>query len=106
MDITQKIIEALSNVCTRSVLFAVRDRSKDASQVANELGLSVSTVYKSFSTLEYLALAEVDRFDISPEGKKIKIYRSRISKIEITIQDQKPVLNIHPNTANPKQGNL
>lgn len=106
INVTQKIIEALSNVCTRSVLFAVRDRSKDAAQVADELNLAISTVYKSLATLEYLALAEVERFDISPEGKKIKIYRSRINKIEITIQGQEPVLNIHPNTINPKQNRL
>ncbi len=103
VDVTQKIIEALSNVCTRSVLFAIRDRSKDASQVADELGLAVSTVYKSLATLEYLALAEIDKFNITVEGKKIKMYRSRIEKIEIVIQNQEPVLSIYPNTINPKQ---
>lgn len=103
VDVTQRMMEALSNVCIRSVLFAVRERSKDAAEVARELNLSASTVYKSFATLEYLALAEVDRFDISPEGKKIKMYRSRIGKVEITIDGHEPVLNIYPNTSNPRQ---
>ena len=69
-DINQKIIESLSNVCTRSVLFSVKDESKDVTQIANELKISLSTVYKTLSTLEDLALAEVDRYVISPEGKK------------------------------------
>jgi len=101
-DITQKIIESLSNVCTRSVLFSVKNKSKDATQIADELKISLSTVYKTLSTLEDLALAEVDKFVISPEGKKIKLYRSRIGKVEITLDDLEPSLNLYSNTSNPK----
>ena len=36
-DITQKIIESLSNVCTRAVLFSIKNESKDATQIADEL---------------------------------------------------------------------
>ena len=101
-DITQKIIESLSNVCTRSVLFSVKNESKDATQIADELKISLSTVYKTLSTLESLALAEVDKYVISPEGKKIKMYRSRIGKVEITLDDLEPSLNLYSNTSNPK----
>jgi len=101
-DVTQKIIESLSNVCTRSVLFSVKNESKDATQIANELKISLSTVYKTLSSLEDLALAEVDKYIISSEGKKIKIYRSRIGKVEITLDDLEPSLNLYSNTANPK----
>lgn len=101
-DITQRIIESLSNVCTRSVLFSVKNESKDATQIADELKISLSTVYKTLSILEGLALAEVDKFVISPEGKKIKLYRSRIGKVEITIDDLEPSLNLYSNTVNPK----
>ena len=104
-DITQKIIESLSNVCTRSVLFSVKNESKDVTQIANELKISLSTVYKTLSTLEDLALAEIDRYVISPEGKKIKLYRSRIGKVEITLDDLEPTLTLHPNNYNPKTSN-
>lgn len=99
-DINQKIIESLSNVCTRSVLFSVKGESKDVTQIANELKISLSTVYKTLSTLEDLALAEVDRYVISPEGKKIKLYRSRIGKVEITLENMEPTLLLHPNDSN------
>ena len=101
-DITQKIIESLSNVCTRSVLFSVKNESKDVTQISEELKISLSTVYKTLSTLEDLALAEVDRYEISPEGKKIKLYRSRIGKVEIILDDLEPTLNLHPNLINSK----
>jgi predicted transcriptional regulator len=101
-DVTQKIIESLSNVCTRAVLFSIKNESKDATQIADELKISISTVYKTLSNLEELALAEVDKFVISPEGKKIKQYRSRIGKVEITLTDLEPTLHLYPNTSNPK----
>ena len=101
-NITQKIIESLSNACTRSVLFSVKNESKDVGQIANELKLSLSTVYKTLSILEDLALAEVEQYIISPEGKKIKLYRSRIEKVEITLEGFEPILNLYPNDDSPK----
>ena len=101
-DITQKIIESLSNVCTRAVLFSIKNKSKDANQIADELKISISTVYKTLSTLEELALVEIDRYVISHEGKKIKYYRSRIGKVEITLENSVPKLNLYPNIDNPK----
>ena len=96
-NVTQKIIESLSNVCTRAVLFSVKEESKDATQIAEELKLSLSTVYKTLSSLEDLALVEVHKFIFSNEGKKIKQYRSRIGKVEITLDDTEPILHLYPN---------
>ena len=99
-DVTQKIIESLSNVCTRSVLFSIKNESKDVTQISTELEISLSTVYKTLSTLEDLALAEIEQYVISDEGKKIKLYRSRIGKVEITLENLEPVLSLYPNKTN------
>ena len=99
-DVTQKIIESLSNVCTRSVLFSIKNESKDVTQISTELEISISTVYKTLSTLEDLALAEIEQYVISDEGKKIKLYRSRIGKVEITLENLEPVLSLYPNKIN------
>jgi len=96
-NVTQKIIESLSNVCTRAVMFSVKSESKDATKIADELNLSLSTVYKTLSALEDLALVEVDKFIFSSEGKKIKQYRSRIGRVEITLNDTEPILHLYPN---------
>jgi len=96
-DITQKIIESLSNVCTRAVLFCIKNEAKDATQIADELKISLSTVYKTLSHLENLALIDVEQYVISSEGKKIKQYKSRIGKVEITIKNLEPILHLYPN---------
>ena len=96
-DVTQKIIESLSNVCTRAIMFSIKNEAKDATQIADELKISLSTVYKALSNLEELTLIEVEKFVISPEGKKIKLYRSRIGRVEISMSNMEPVLNLYPN---------
>lgn len=102
-DITQKIIESLSNVCARAILFSIKNQSKDAMQLSNELQLSLSTVYKTLSNLEDLALVIVDNYEISPEGKKIKKYKSRIGKVEIIMNDMEPTLRLYPNANNKEE---
>ena len=98
-DITQKIVEALTNVCSRAVLFSIVHEPKDATQIADELRLSLSTVYKTLSTLEDLALIYINNFRISEEGKKIKLYKSKIGQVVITIKDNTPILSLYENPA-------
>lgn len=102
-NITQKIIESVTNVCSRAVLFSILTQAKDATQIAEELKLSISNVYKTLSHLENLALVYVDKYVISSEGKKIKKYKSRIGQVEILIRGIEPVLNLYPNNEKTRQ---
>ena len=102
-NINQKIIESLANVCSRAVLFSILTQAKDATQISEELKISVSNVYKTLSHLEDLALVNVEKFVISPEGKKTKKYKSRIGQVEILIRGIEPVLNLYPNNEKTRQ---
>lgn len=102
-DVTQKIIESLTNVCTRAVLFSIIHEPKDATQIAHEVRLSLSTVYKTLSNLEDLALIQVNNFKISDEGKKIKLYKSKIGQVVITIKDTEPILSLYANPGKDNQ---
>lgn len=93
-DVTQKIIETLANVYSRAVLFSVASKAKDAQAIADELKMSISTVYKILSNLEDLTLIYVDKFVISSAGKKIRFYKSRIKKAEIVVGGITPTLNL------------
>lgn len=97
-DVTQKIIEALSNVYTRAILFSIKDDAKGVNQISQELQISISSVYKILTHLEDLALVTVEQFYM--EGrKKIKMYRSRIGKVEIFMSSMEPELMLYPNSA-------
>ena len=94
-DINQRIIEALTTVCSHAVWFSLVDESKDAVRISQELQLSLSTVYKTLTNLKKLTLITIERFRFTDDGKKIKEYRSRITGAEISINGNKPEVVLH-----------
>jgi len=95
-DINQRLIEALTSTCSHAILFSIIDKEKDAIEISNDLQLSLSTVYKTLVNLEKLSLIEIQRFKITNDRKKIKMYRSRIKKASISINENNDVL-VYPN---------
>ena len=85
-DVNQRIIEALTNVCSHAVLFSIVDKAKDAEKISDELQISISNVYKTLMNLEKLTLIKIERFEITKRGKKIKQYRSRIKNAKISVE--------------------
>ena len=85
-DVNQRVIEALTNVCSHAVLFSIVDKAKDAGEISNELQLSISNVYKTLMNLEKLTLIKIEKFEVTKTGKKIKLYRSKIKKAKISVE--------------------
>ena len=96
-DINQRIIEALTNTCSHAILFSIVDEEKDAIQIAGQLRISLSSVYKTLVNLEKLSLIEIQRFHINSDNKKVKMYRSRIKAAEITINGNKAEVKLQRN---------
>ena len=96
-DINQRLIEALTTTCSHAILFSIIDTEKDTVEISNELQLSLSTVYKTLANLEKLSLVEIQRFKITNDGKKIKMYRSRIKKANISINENDLQVLLYPN---------
>lgn len=95
-NITQKIMDSLVNACHRSVLFSIISVAKDAPQIAHELNISLSAVYKTLGKLEELTLVEINKFNFV-DGKKIKFYKSRIGRAEIKLENNDAILHLFPN---------
>ncbi len=68
-----------------------------AAELSEKLKIPLSSVYKKLSDLEELTLIEVEKWLISDKGRKFKMYKSRISKADISIRKPDPVLNLVPN---------
>ena len=96
-DINQRIIEALTTTCSHAILFSIVENEKDAIQIAGELQISLSSVYKTLVNLEKLSLIEIQRFHINDDNKKIKMYRSKIKKADISINENKSEVLLHQN---------
>jgi len=96
-DVNQKVLEALADAQSRSILFSVIKEGKTASELAEELKIPLSSVYKKISDLEDLSLIKVEKWILADNGKKFKIYKSRISKADVSIRKPEPVISLSPN---------
>ena len=96
-DINQRIIEALTTTCSHAILFSIVENEKDAIQISGELRISLSSVYKTLVNLERLSLIEIQRFHINDDNKKVKMYRSKIKKADISINENKSEVLLHQN---------
>ena len=96
-DITQKVIEALADAESRAILFTIIRRGKTASDLSASLKIPLSSVYKKLSDLENLTLVEIEKTVLSENGRRFKIYRSRINKAEISIKKPEPTLSLSAN---------
>ena len=95
-NITQKIMDSLINTCHRAVLFSIIDNAKHANEISDKLNISLSAVYKTLNQLENLTLVQVEKFTFL-DGKKIKLYKSRIGRAEIKLENNDAILHLFPN---------
>ena len=96
-DITQKVIEALADSESRAILFSIIKTGHTAADLSDKLKIPLSSVYKKLSDLEELTLIKVDKWMISDKGRKYKVYKSRISKADISIRKPEATLILVPN---------
>ena len=96
-DITQKVIESLADAESRAILFSIIKKGKTAAEISEKCKIPLSSVYKKLLDLEVLTLIEVEKWLISDKGRKFKIFKSRISKAEISIKKSEPSLTLVPN---------
>jgi hypothetical protein len=96
-DVNQKVIEALADAQSRVILFSIIKQGKTAMKLSEEHRIPLSSVYKKISDLEDIALVKVDKLMLSDNGKKFKIYKSRISKAEVSIKKPEPTIILTPN---------
>jgi predicted transcriptional regulator len=96
-DITQKVIESLADAESRTILFSLIHKGKTASNLSASLKIPLSSVYKKISDLENLTLLKVEKTILSEKGRRFKVYRSRISRAEISIKKPEPTLSLTAN---------
>ena len=96
-DVNQKVLEALADAQSRTILFSVIRDGKTAADLADEHKIPLSSVYKKISDLEDLSLIKIEKLILSDNGKKFKVYKGRISKANISIKKPEPVISLSPN---------
>lgn len=96
-DINQKVLDALADAQSRTILFSIVKDGKTAIELSEKHRIPLSSVYKKITDLEDIALVKVEKWRLSDSGKRFKVYKSRISKAEIKIRKPEPAIDLTPN---------
>ena len=96
-DINQKVLDALADAQSRTILFSIVKDGKTAIELSEKHRIPLSSVYKKITDLEDIALVKVEKWRLSDSGKRFKVYKSRISKAEISIRKPEPTIDLTPN---------
>ena len=78
-------------------MFSAIKKGRTAADLARILRIPISSVYKKLSDLEDLALVRVERIVLTDSGRRMRVYRSRVSEATITIKKPEPMLTLLPN---------
>lgn len=91
------MLEALSDAQSRTILFSIVKEGKTALELSTKYRMPLSSVYKKITDLEQIALVRVDSWKLSDSGKRFKVYKSRISRADISIKKPEPSIILTPN---------
>ena len=93
------LLNVLADDYSRNILHRIIETPKSGVQLSNETGIPASTVYRKLSRMADLKLMKITGI-ISPEGKKIFLYQSRVksvyAKFEGGFIDMEIILNSIP----------
>ena len=84
---TQKndLLNVLADDYSRNILNRIIEIPKSGVQLSNETGIPGSTVYRKLSRMADLKLMKITGI-ISPEGKKIFLYQSKVKSIYVKFE--------------------
>ena len=88
-DVSNKILNELTNLESRHVLFAIMKYPKSIKVISAEQKIPLSSVYKRIKSLKECSLI-YEKVDFSKSGHIARYYQSRIKDIEISITKFEP----------------
>lgn len=94
-DVIQKVLKTLADAQSRAILFPTVNEGKTTVELAVEHRIPLSLIYKKISELEDLGLI-IEKHIIVNHGKRFKVYRSRISRADVTIKNIEPIVSLSP----------
>ena len=81
----ESVAIALSERNARRVLAGCVEEPRSAKELSVRLGMPLATVYRQIHRLLALALLVPERSVLTPDGKKVDLYRSRVLEAHLDV---------------------
>ena len=82
-DRKERILDALGDSASRGILLMISDAPRSAQDLLTANRIPQSTLYRKLHELQDLGLIGVQRTAITPEGKRVDLYRSLLEELRV-----------------------
>jgi len=85
-DRKERILEALGDRWSREILLMLNDAPRSAQDIQASNRIPQSTLYRKLHELGEIGLVGVQRSVISPDGKRVELYRSLLDELKVEMR--------------------
>ncbi len=89
----EKIVKVLTDGYAIKILVATNKEGKSAIELSQELDVPIAACYRRLHALEEVGLIDSQE-KITPKGKKMRYYRSKVKKANIRIEDNNLIIEL------------
>jgi len=86
-NIEDRVVEYLSDKCSRDILGLTSQKEYSAFELSNELNIPLSTIYRKLKLLEGSGLIQHVKTFINPAANEEKYYRCVIREATVSFKD-------------------
>ena len=79
----ERILDALGDPAAREILLMLNDSPLSAQEMLASNRIPQSTLYRKLHDLQEIGLVGVQRTAITPEGKRVDLYRSLLERLAV-----------------------
>jgi DNA-binding Lrp family transcriptional regulator len=94
MNSGQYLIELLSDEYMLKILYATNDKPRSITQLSEDFDIPITACYRRIENLRNSGLVFEEGTEVSEKGRRIKLYRSSVSKIDVRFENGKMIFEI------------
>jgi DNA-binding transcriptional ArsR family regulator len=95
-----KIARALEDADSSKILHSIRAVPKNAQDIANEVGVPLSSMYRKLAALRGAGLIFVKSFEITGEGKRQELFLSAVTEVKMIVSGERLEIELTPTGEN------
>ncbi|HEV8050481.1 MAG TPA: helix-turn-helix domain-containing protein [Thermoplasmata archaeon] len=81
----ERVLDALGDPAAREILMMLNDAPMSAQEMLASNRIPQSTLYRKLHDLQQIGLVGVQRTAITPEGKRVDLYRSLLERLAVEL---------------------
>jgi DNA-binding HxlR family transcriptional regulator len=85
-DRKERILEALGDRWSREILLMLNESPRSAQEMQATNRIPQSTLYRKLHELGEIGLVGIQRSVISPDGKRVELYRSLLDELKVEMR--------------------